>query len=433
MIPFVSERRSLTYVEEVSRTKIKGNLLKLQLVRGVVYMDDNYIEYGYFPMTMSMDIISINRVPARILTHILNPKFCHYDNELGMYVYSTSPNNQPKQCLFKDPFTDIKYTLKKGFGIYPYSFPRNYEARDHFNLFNNMEKDYGDRKYLLGDFLSYTFGLEFETSMGFIPQGECFRYGLIPLRDGSISGLEYSTIVLDGNRGLSLLENQLKLLKCYTAFNKECSLHIHLGGFPLEPDKIFMLYKVIISLQNEFYSLLPNQTFTTAEYKKTGKDYCKLYDRDYNSFETFYQAMAKQKFYGSLTMPHPADIGRNRKWEINTRYYWVNFINMLCYSGGKTVEFRFLRPSFNFRFIYMWLWIFNAILLYAQNYPITSTKFKCTLCDILSVYPENIKEMLWNELNLYRVAVVNQHTNEDFCGRDVSFVEEVFSEPSPLL
>lgn len=421
------------YVNEFTREKLKGNLIELRLRRGVVFINQEHIECGYFPVDADTDSIMVEGIRYDILSSLINPEICYYNNASGCYVYRRN-GDKPLRDYKLDPFTGIKVTFRKGFGSFPYSFSRNYEARDHFDLFDKKVKDCGTNTYTLSKFLKYTFGLEFETSMGYIPEGQCFKYGLIPLRDGSISGLEYSTVILQGNSGLGLLENQLKILNCYTAFNKECSLHVHMGGFPLEPEKIFALYKVLLRIQNEIHNFVPRLTFNTSEYKKTRKDYCCLYQKDYTSFETMYKGFAGQPFFGSLTMPHPADKDRNRKWEIHTRYFWVNLINMLCYNGGKTVEFRFLRPSFNFRFIYMWLWVFNAILLYAETTPLsTISKSRIHLGEILSVYPEDIASTIFDELMLYQDAIINQHANEDWCGEHFSFVDEVFSTPSPLL
>ena len=49
------------------------------------------------------------------------------------------------------------------------------------------------------DELPYTFGIEFETAGGFLPQHRLYELGLIPLRDGSITGIEFATVVLKGN------------------------------------------------------------------------------------------------------------------------------------------------------------------------------------------------------------------------------------------
>ena len=75
-------------------------------------------------------------------------------------------------------------------------------------------------------------------------------------------------------------------------------------------------------------------------------------------------------------------------------YYWVNFINLICYKVNKTIEFRLLRPTYNFNKIKLWLYIFNAILMYAEdiNAPIPRTvRLKSVLT---KVYPDSILDYL---------------------------------------
>lgn len=59
-----------------------------------------------------------------------------------------------------------------------------------------------------------TFGIEFETSkIKFVPNDILMKYGLIPLRDGSIRGYEYTTIPLTGTEGIQDLYYICKALK----------------------------------------------------------------------------------------------------------------------------------------------------------------------------------------------------------------------------
>lgn len=260
----------------------------------------------------------------------------------------------------------IRETQRLGQNKFPYDFERKYEAIESFDIFNGRQEIREQRSYPLSEFMRYTFGLEFETSAGLIPESVVMRDGLIPLRDGSISGLEYSSVVLEGNDGLNLLEQQLKTLKKYTVFNKECSLHIHFGGYPLEADKVFRLYTVCRNLQNDIMNYVPELTFHTAQYKASGKDYCKLLP-DFGSFNDLYQGLVGRSYLGDFTQPHPADPDRHHKWNIHTRYFWLNLVNLLCYRVNKTVEFRLLRPTYNFRKITLWLYIMNAILRYSED------------------------------------------------------------------
>lgn len=217
----------------------------------------------------------------------------------------------PKEFLIRELYT-------KGKGNFPYSFDRRYEAIESFNIFRGKQSIVKSEDFKISGFLKYSFGLEFETSMGYLPEDLCFRDGLIPLRDGSISGLEYSTVVMNRNTGLSLLKQQLNTLRKYTAFNKECSLHIHFGNFPLEPDYIYRVYSLCKYLEPAIARLVPPKTFNSAEYKANEKDYCKKLPT-FRNFNEMYVSLVGRTFFGDLSQPHPNDIRREAKWRIPTR------------------------------------------------------------------------------------------------------------------
>lgn len=201
---------------------------------------------------------------------------------------------------------------------FPYRFRRNYEAAESFEIFKGKQVIDKHINFELSKYLKYTFGLEFETSQGFIPEDICFKDGLIPLRDGSIQGLEYSTVVLDGNNGLNLLAQQLEHLKKYTYFDKECALHIHLGGFPIDAKAIFILYQVLILLEGELEVYIPRYSLKTSMYKASHKDYCNPLPR-YSTFNAIYEGFVEQEYFGNLYQPHPKDPERSHKWDCHAR------------------------------------------------------------------------------------------------------------------
>lgn len=307
---------------------------------------------------------------------------------------------------------------------YIYSFGKEYEANTHLDLFKGCQKlIHPIQEFKLANFLKYTFGVEFETATGTLPEDICFRDGLIPLRDGSIGGNEYSTVVLSGNEGLNLLKQQVETLKDFTYFDKNCSLHIHLGGFPLEPNTIYNIYKICVSIQNELEKILPQYTFRTSEYKDTHKDYCKKLPANLYSFESLYKYMVGSSFFGDLTQPHPADIRRERKWNIDKRYFFVNFINTLCYKGGKTIEFRFLRPTYNFNKIIFWLYIFNAILICAENSIIPKSLEEL----VRNIYPEDISNDLMKNCMKSQICSNIQSRLGDYIGARTDIEDNIFN------
>ena len=390
----------------------------------VVSLDNNQIQFGYVKDQHSyVNALIYNEDGDSQIMPVLYERVkdkLFFSNRQGIYI---TKQNVTQEFMISEICT-------RGRGIFPYNFRKRYEAIESFSIFKGRQKINEEIKFPLSDYFKYTFGLEFETSEGIIPENRIFEDGLIPLRDGSISGLEYSTVVLEGNDGLNLLSQQLDDLKKYTNFNKECSLHIHLGGFPLEKDSLFRLYRLCYRLQEtgELSSLLPPLTFRTSAYKSSGKDYCKLLPR-YESFEDLYYSLVGVPYLGSLEQPHPCDPDRSRKWNVHTRYYWVNFINSFCYNVNKTIEFRFLRPTFNRRKILVWLYILNAIMLFAENKTLYEVKRARLVTILKTAYPEDLANKLNLELIKLKILVQTQVNNyNDRIGAALNIEEGLFPD-----
>lgn len=339
MIEFINKSNS-PYPSGMADTIVRINNEKVYFEMKPARTDSRMLSIhdGLYPLDDNLELIGWDIV---------------YSSNFGWYVM------QPKNGANCDH-------LVLGRGHYPYSFSREYEAVRHFDLFKDSA-ELADPKKIKLESPKHTFGVEFETSSGFLPQEECFRTGLIPLRDGSIGACEYSTIVLKGGAGLDLLRKQAETLRRYTVFDKECALHMHLGGFPLSSKAIFILYAICFYFERDMYlGMLPRLSFRTAEYKSNGKDYC-LKLPEFHSFLDLYKFFVGRDYGGSLSQPHPDDPTRERKWQIHNRYYGLNLINMLCYKSPKTVEFRFLRPTFNWKKLFFWVYFFDMIVSLAET------------------------------------------------------------------
>lgn len=349
-----------------------------------------------------------------------------YSNHLGKWILKDS-------CSRQDLISH-RYLLGHGAnkGRFIYSFSRDYEAIKNFDLFRGKQRIVEEKSHPLAKRLPYTIGLEYETSQGYLPEEICFRDGLIPLRDGSITGLEYSSVVLSGNEGICLLEQQVKSLRKWTAFNKECSLHIHFGGFPKETWAVWNLYRICLNLQNDLSRILPPATFHSSSYKNSGKDYCKLLP-SFRNFENLYQSLVGLNWEGSFTVPHPNDPYRDRKWNIPTRYYFVNFINFLCYDVNKTIEFRFLRPTYNIRRIKSWIYLFTAILQCAEKIGKVKDNYEypMSFSEVFRVaYGNDVEfiEFLDEEVSRQNILTQNQIFNGDRIGADVMLENLIYDE-----
>lgn len=294
-----------------------------------------------------------------------------------------------------------------------YNLPKNYESRYCIEKVSretlNINKEYLDKVFSTYKYteLLHTFGIEFETATGTIPLHCIYENGLIPLRDGSIRGNEYSTIVYN-DYYFPLLERAVKDLNFYTSYNSDCSTHIHFGGYPISKKSIWTLYKICKIIEGEIPSYTHKYVFRSDEYKSSGKNYCKVLPNliDFDDLYRYYSEGVN--YLGSFRAPHPCNVDRNRKWNIHTRYHWVNFINLLFYETNKTVEFRFLPPTSSYKEIIYWLFILNGILLYAEK--VSKFLYKkiaevlsgsINLLDILKeVYPTPLYSELSNFLTL---------------------------------
>lgn len=402
------------------------------LIRGIVAIykiNSNYFyEFGYFKP--DNDTILLYNPQTGDSCHCIS-KLIHEDimfsKKTGFYMI------KPERLLAR-----IEHAVIKGHGAFPYGINREYEAAKNLNNFKGAQKIISEDQIKFSEYLKYTFGLEFETSEGYVPQDMCFRDGLIPLRDGSITGIEYSTVVLEGNKGLNLLRQQCETLKDFTEFNKNCALHIHFGGYPINEKFIFVLYRILYYIQFDIEKLIPPYSFYTGKYKDNGKEYCAPLPFFY-TFNDLYNYMSdgRTRYTGNLYQCHPDDLDHEHKWQIHSRYHNFNFVNMLFYDGAKTLELRFLRPSFNFNKILLWIYIFNAILLFAEN-----ESRKLTLADIEAdekkysrmgllrifeqVYPDDLVEYLTDGVVKLKCIVKNQVENGDMIGECVRFEDKIF-------
>lgn len=402
-------------VEEIGRKRIPYHASR----RVLLEYNHNSAVYGFVRSDVKVTHIFVEGLGMEpIVPSLFGEDNIVFSNRRGLYI---AKNSFSKMRL-------IREINLKGVGGFPYeTINRNYEAIESFSIFKDNQELLEEKEYLLSEFLPYSFGLEFETSQGYVPENICFRDGLIPLRDGSIQGVEYSTVVLEGNKGLGLLEQQVNTLKKYTWFNNNCSLHIHIGGYPLTEKSIYSLYLVCKKIEPSLMKILPRYSFRTSIYKDNDKEYCKLLP-NFRDFDQLYEYLVGRKFYGDFNQGHPNDIKRNAKWRIDTRYFWCNLINLVCYRVNKTVEFRMLRPSYNFERIVLWLYILNALLQFAEKYSEKRIPSELTLDFVISeIYPPEIARRVKNAIIGLEIVKCNQESNGDYIGRETVLEDMVFN------
>lgn len=395
------------------------------LIRGITYIDHQHYECDMikddYTNIYIYDEQTGTTLPA--LNSLKTSPYITFSLRYGVYI-------------IKAQSLSLKSHYVKCQHIYPYqNIQRFYGATNNLKIFTKTVNAYLKQqkipKTTFANLCPFTFGIEYETSIGVLPEEECFEKGLIPLKDGSITGNEYTSTVLSGNTGIFLINEHFKLLNKYTDFNRDCSMHVHFGNFPLDKNAILALNNLCAELTNNLSALLPIYAFHTCRYKNNGKDYCKPLVW-YNSFEEMYTNLTTMPFLGDFHQPHPNDPNNNAKWNIPTRYHMCNFINLLCYNGGKTVEFRFLKPTKNKHVLYFWLYILNALMLFALKYKDLTAKMMysvfstCSLQTILTdVYPANVVADLKIAIEDMKLLRATQSNNGDKCG-EFSHFEDNF-------
>ncbi len=360
---------------------------------------------GYIEYNDNLKKIMINRKTLYINNEIFNEIPFIYNHKSNTNILKC---DVPNSILLGNSSIREYNNLHRYTANYNYTFKREYSSSKYIDKFSSTTNDKLKTNKKLNEkdikeFGNFSFGLEFETSSGNIEESDCFKYGLIPLKDGSINGHEFTTIPMKGKEGLTLLLNQIELLNKNVAIDKECSLHVHFGGFPNIEKYIISLYNVLYSIQDEISEMFPKLIFNTSKYKKQRKDYCNKLE-EHNNFKSLYYFLSSNnlKYSGSLTDYHPLDEENEHKWNISPRYKWANFINLCFKESGKTIEFRIHNPTLNKEKIINWMFICSSMLQYTMNNVENinkqlenNMKLKLSLTEIITnVYSDRISNQL---------------------------------------
>lgn len=398
-----------------------------EVVKGIVKMEGGVAEEGYFTYNPAKNcILSGGDVSSSPLsptdTYVLD------EEVLDKRVYKESTidgkfydRKKMPASFFRPGTTNPRIRHSK--------FPYLYLPTDRYNfkeypnsLLDTLEKN--KREYteptpvaaelseLIGDL---SFGFEAETFRGHVPERYLFQNGIVPLKDGSIEGHEYTSLPLKGARGVQTVINFFKILNKYTISNEFCSLHYHIGNVleKYKSDKeqqlfIIALYILYYRLQDEIWDIFPSYKKDLQYFirKRGAKDHCqnlkslglldnKIYQdgkvHDVNltkSFKTLYTFMndgeAPKVDYWRKRVHCKHD---RPKWHILSRYYNINFYNMF-FGNSNTVEFRAHSGTTNPHKAMAWLLICIGIVKYAMNNTkkIIECQEKFNLFDIADGY-----------------------------------------------
>ncbi|MBQ0113708.1 MAG: amidoligase family protein [Bacteroidales bacterium] len=347
---------------------------------GIVYMDNKHCEFGFFETSYEMVPIEIHNR----LYYLFNKNCCtvplYWMNSSNCYTtvqeYADNVKRRSNQ--------NFNYPIGKNYNFCKISIPKNI-------ILNEVDPEF---EYIK----QYTMGLEYETSCGNIPWLDCLKYNLVPLYDGSITGHEYVTFPME-YKEFNQIQTHLELLKTYTDYDKDCSLHIHFGGFPVQIPYIKKLMKYWNIFQNQIEQYLPEWCYQVENYKSNGKAYNRPYP-SYFIFRSFYERTTGNKYVeddGILYQPNRFDEDEIRKWEVHGRYFNMNIMHLISGECHKTVEFRFLHPTHNYYEIKWYILLLAAFLNFVQKNVDTKNNTISIEKVLESTYPADVCERILNE------------------------------------
>lgn len=394
-------------------------ILNEHLITGVVDIIEDKLIIGHFNNNMKYSkVIDKNNNTYRLFNADIFINIKEYREQLStgnFYHISKLPAYKVNNISL--PSKDYKYNLPyDSKGIIEKNL-KNYNE----NYKPEISKNINNYASLLGDL---TFGLEFETTKGFVPDRVLSQYGLIPLRDGSISGIEYVTVPMQGEKGLQCTVDILKELEKRTEYKDDtCSLHLHLGNLPRTKEFILAFFKVGMKIQDEMFQMFP--LYKKYNYHIKNKNYSaplptfeilSQLDPDIDSsnidknFGILYTYLSMGQDFNSVgndlnnVLCHPADPNGNQKWNIKFRYFLFNIIPLI-FGNKQTIEFRIHTPTYDINkiipFIFMNASIINFTIHHQNN--ILKNKLFLNSYDLLSI--------IYNQIDTCNIS--NKNTMKD--------------------
>jgi len=343
------------------------------LIHGIISLNDDGYNLGYFDISDKNIITNTPNGKYRALNELIfkdskiyrerisNGEYYHID------ILDAKAFNQ-----MKVPSNEYKTSL-------PYD--SGGVLSNYIDKYDKLNIDLSQNVMMYSSILkNFSFGLEFETTAGVVPERILNETGLIPLRDGSISGIEYVTVPMQGAKGLQTIINAAKELSKRTTYNDSCALHQHIGNIPRTKEFILAFFKLTCAIQDEIYTMFP--LYKKYNFRLKNKNYSKPYpifelisqmdccinNNNINeNFNILYQYLSMGENFKNVgndlknVTSHPADRESRAKWNISTRYYLNNFIPII-FGNKQTIEFRVHTPTFDVNKIVAFL-ILNVMMI----------------------------------------------------------------------
>jgi hypothetical protein len=364
----------------------------------------NRFEIGYFIRSIINEMFTDGNVVYPIINRSVLPAKAMFNEVLNVWhtgCYSRTDHVYPRN-------------------VWGYDSERVYNM-SHLDFIDVAEDNHRPINEKFAHISNYTYGYEFETSNGTIPGEECHNKRLIPLFDGSISGYEYVTPVISALNLPERLHEAVTTIRKYTATDKECSIHMHVGGFNPTILSVTKLLKYWFQFQYEIAKYLPYYVYNTELFKASEKSYCKPYGR-INDFAKFYKQATGNVLEDddSLYLDNRYDISEDHKWTVSYRYFNMNIIHLISGSSHKTVEFRFFSPFAKYEELELFTTILTVFLRYVEAHlNDTNPRYKVPIKTMLKEFFDNdMVNKIMYKLNLMSNAMKMSYNFKDYACLD---------------
>ena len=394
-------------------------ILNDNLLKGVVDVADGNLIIGYFNNNTKYSKITDKNGKSHWLYNVEI-----FNNNKEYREHLSTGNFYHISTLQAWKFNKIEFPNKN----YKYSLPYDSKGIIGNNLKNYNENYNPEISQNIKNYAplleNLSFGLEFETTKGHIPDRVLNQYGLIPLRDGSISGIEYVTVPMEGEKGLQCTADILKELKKRTSYSDEtCSLHLHLGNIPRTKEFILAFFKVGMKIQDEMFQMFP--LYKKYNYHIKNKNYSAplptfeilsqldpiIDSRNIDeNFGILYKYLSMGQDFKSVgnsldnVLSHPADPNGNQKWLVKCRYFLYNLVPLI-FGNKQTIEFRIHTPTYDVNKILPFIFM-NSLIV---NFVIRNQKLILNRKNFINSW--SLLDILYMQIDQYDIP--NRNTFKD--------------------
>ena len=394
-------------------------ILNDNLLQGVVDVADGNLIIGYFNNNTKYSKITDKNGKSHWLYNVEI-----FNNNKEYREHLSTGNFYHISTLQAWKFNKIEFPNKN----YKYSLPYDSKGIIGNNLKNYNENYNPEISQNIKNYAplleNLSFGLEFETTKGHIPDRVLNQYGLIPLRDGSISGIEYVTVPMEGEKGLQCTADILKELKKRTSYSDEtCSLHLHLGNIPRTKEFILAFFKVGMKIQDEMFQMFP--LYKKYNYHIKNKNYSAplptfeilsqldpiIDSRNIDeNFGILYKYLSMGQDFKSVgnnlenVLSHPADPNGNQKWLVKCRYFLYNLVPLI-FGNKQTIEFRIHTPTYDVNKILPFIFM-NSLIV---NFVIRNQKLILNRKNFINSW--SLLDILYMQIDQYDIP--NRNTFKD--------------------